>query len=136
MTSQATIILRNGLMTLFLFSGPLGPSDSHVTLSSNVELVKMTRQVFPRNRQKTKLLGHFFVYPSVDCHTLIALPHIRAWYGMEDDFSIFHTGNFLPFHTKNLLFHIPFHTKIFFHIQFHTKIFFHIPFHTSIPKKF
>ena len=39
---------------------------------------------------------------------------------MEDDFSIFHTGNFLPFpfHTKNL----PFHTKIFFHIPFHTSI--------------
>ena len=35
--------------------------------------------------------------------------------GTEDDFSMFHTGNFLPFHTKNLPFHIPFHTKIFFH---------------------
>ena len=49
---------------------------------------------------------------------------------MEDDFSIFHTGNFLPFpflfRTKNLPFHIPFHTNIFFHI----------PFHTSIPSKF
>ena len=31
-----------------------------------------------------------------------------------------------PFHTKNLPFHIPFHTKIFFDI----------PFHISIPKKF
>ena len=41
-----------------------------------------------------------------------------------------------PFHTKNLPFNIPFHTKIFFHIPFHTKIFFHIPFHTSIPKNF
>ena len=37
---------------------------------------------------------------------------------MEDDFSIFHTGNFFPFHTKNL----PFHAKIFFHIPFHTSI--------------
>ena len=46
----------------------------------------------------------------------------RAWFGMEDDFCIFHTGNFRPFHTKNL--------------PFHTPIFFHIPFHTSIPKKF
>ena len=46
----------------------------------------------------------------------------RAWYGMEDDFSVFHTGNFLPFLTKNL--------------PFHTKVLFHIPFHTSIPKKF
>ena len=31
--------------------------------------------------------------------------------GMEDDFSIFLTGNILPFHKKNL----PFHTKFFFH---------------------
>ena len=46
----------------------------------------------------------------------------RAWYGMEEDFSIFHTGNFLPFHTENLLFHIPFHTKIFFHIPLRTSI--------------
>ena len=29
----------------------------------------------------------------------------KAWYGMEDDFSIFHAGNFFSFHT-------PFHTKI------------------------
>ena len=28
----------------------------------------------------------------------------------------------LPFHTKNLPFHFPFHTKIFFHIPFHTSI--------------
>ena len=32
-----------------------------------------------------------------------------------EDFSILHTGNFLPFH-------IPFLPKIFFHIPFHTKI--------------
>ena len=29
-----------------------------------------------------------------------------VWNEMEDDFSIFHTGNFLPFYTK-LFFHIP-----------------------------
>ena len=28
---------------------------------------------------------------------------IRAWNGMEDDFSIFHTGNFLPFHLYYVL---------------------------------
>ena len=44
------------------------------------------------------------------------------WNGMEDDFSIFHTAKFLPFHTKNLPFHIPFHTKFFFHISFHSSI--------------
>ena len=31
---------------------------------------------------------------------------------MEENFSIFHTGNFLPFHTKNLPIHIPFNTSI------------------------
>ena len=52
----------------------------------------------------------------------------RAWYGMEDDFFLFHTGNFLPFHipihTKNHPFYIPFHTKNFrpyFIPYFHTK---------------
>ena len=48
----------------------------------------------------------------------------RAWYGMEDDFFIFQTSNFLPFHIpihiKNLPFYIPFHTKIFVLISFHT----------------
>ena len=34
-----------------------------------------------------------------------------VWNRMENDFSIFHTDNFLPFHTK-IFFHIPyFHTK-------------------------
>ena len=59
-----------------------------------------------------------------------------VWNEMKDDFFVLYTGNFLPFHTKNLPFHIPFHTKIFFHIPFHTKIFFLIPSHASIPKKF
>ena len=31
-----------------------------------------------------------------------------VWNGMEDDFSIFHTGNFLSSYTKNLSFHTPF----------------------------
>ena len=33
---------------------------------------------------------------------------------------VFHTGNFLSFHTRNLPFYIPFQTEIFFHILFHT----------------
>ena len=40
----------------------------------------------------------------------------RVWHGMEDDFFIFHTGSFLPFHipihTKNHPFYISFHTSI------------------------
>ena len=66
---------------------------------------------------------------------------IRAWYRWNGR-RFFHipysqfSSILFPFHTKNLPFHFPFHTRIFFHIPFHTKIFFHIPFHTSIPKKF
>ena len=30
--------------------------------------------------------------------TVLSSVDSRAWYGMEDDFSIFHTGNFLLFH--------------------------------------
>ena len=47
---------------------------------------------------------------------------------MEDDFSIFHTGNFLPFYFHFVL-------KIFHSILIPFQIFFHIPFHTSIPRK-
>ena len=36
------------------------------------------------------------------------------WQGMEDDFSLFHSGNFLPFHTKTFF-------LISFWIYFHTK---------------
>ena len=36
---------------------------------------------------------------------------------MEDDFSTFHAGNFLPFHAKNLSFHIPFHTEHKFKLE-------------------
>ena len=39
-----------------------------------------------------------------------------AWNGMKDDFSIFHTGNFLPFHTKNF----PFHSILKFSSIFHS----------------
>ena len=62
-----------------------------------------------------------------------ALPLVAggAWYGIKDDFSIFHTGNFLPFHFHSIPF--PFYTKNF---PLHAKIFFHIPFHTSIPRNY
>ena len=47
------------------------------------------------------------------------------WNGMEEDFSIFHTGNFfhsISIPTQNLQLHFSFHIKIFFHIFFHTSI--------------
>ena len=47
---------------------------------------------------------------------------IRAWYGMEDDFSIFHTGNFLPVHFQSMLrlFHSIFHSILKFSFIFHS----------------
>ena len=73
-------------------------------------------------------------YCAMLCIVLTAfvfLPFVtRAWYEMQDDFSIFHTGNFFSFHFHSIL-------KIFpFHIPFRAKIFLHIPLHTSIPRKF
>ena len=46
----------------------------------------------------------------------------RTWYGMEDDFSIFHTGNFLPFHFHSMLeiFHSIFHSILNFSSIFHS----------------
>ena len=40
----------------------------------------------------------------------------RAWHGMEDDFFIFHSGNFLPFHFHFMLkiFHSIFHSLLKF----------------------
>ena len=85
--------------------------------------------------KKTKTINHISVQRgSGFCQQS---GHGMDWNGRR----FFHIPNWqfssilFPFHTKNLPFHIPFHTKIFFHIPFHTKIFFHVPFHTSIPKK-
>ena len=46
----------------------------------------------------------------------------RAWYGMEDDFSIFHTGTFLPFYFHFILkiFHSIFHSILKFSSIFHS----------------
>ena len=50
------------------------------------------------------------------CQDRVFLP-ARAWYGMEDDFSIFHTGNFLPFHFHSIpkIFHSIFHSILKFY---------------------
>ena len=45
-----------------------------------------------------------------------------VWNGMEDDFSIFHTDNFLPFHFHSILkiFHSVFHSILKFSSIFHS----------------
>ena len=43
---------------------------------------------------------------------------VRAWYGMDDDFSIFHTDNFLRFHFHSIL--KIFHSILKFSSIFHS----------------
>ena len=59
----------------------------------------------------------------------------RAWYGMEDDFSIFHTGNFLPFHFHSIpkIFHSIFHSILKFSSIFHSILKFSSIFHSILP---
>ena len=90
------------------------------TASASRSLLSMKQLiVFSLTKKQASLLCKLFYL------TCVVDRAYMEWNGTEDDFSIFHTGNFGPFHTKSLP----------FHISFHTKIFFQIPFHTSIPKK-
>ena len=72
--------------------------------------------------------------------TLVAVVPIndmysRAWYGMEDDFSIFHAGNFLPFHFHSIpkIFHFIFHSILKFSSIFHSILKFSSIFHSILP---
>ena len=58
-----------------------------------------------------------------------------VWNGMEDDFSIFHTGNFLPFHFHLILkiFHSIFHSILKFSSIFHFVLKFSSIFHSILP---
>ena len=63
----------------------------------------------------------------------------RAWYGtwngMEDDFSMFHTGNFLPFHFHSIpkIYHSIFHSILKFSSIFHSILKFSSIFHSILP---
>ena len=59
----------------------------------------------------------------------------RAWYGMEDDFSIFHSSNFLPFHFHSIpkIFHSIFHSILKFLCIFHSILKFSSIFHSILP---
>ena len=58
-----------------------------------------------------------------------------VWNGMEDDFSIFHTGNFFPFHFRSipLIFHFIFHSILKFSSIFHSILKFSSIFHSILP---
>ena len=59
----------------------------------------------------------------------------RAWYGMEDNFSIFHTSNFLPFHFHSILkiFHSIFYSILKFSSIFHSILQLSSIFHSILP---
>ena len=86
------------------------------TASAFISLLSMKQLIVFRVKKNRASLLYKLFYLTCVCRQGM------VWNRMENDFCIFHTGNFRPFHTKNL--------------PFHTPIFFHIPFHTSIPKKF
>ena len=60
-----------------------------------------------------------------DCCQSVTALQVIVWNGMEDDFSIFHTGNFLPFHFHSIL-------KIFLSI-FHSSLKFSSVFYSILP---
>ena len=69
--------------------------------------------VFSVKKKQAGLLSKLFYLSSVVD---------RAWYGMEDDFSIFHTCNFLPFHFHCILkiIHSIFHSILKYFSIFHS----------------
>ena len=58
-----------------------------------------------------------------------------VWNGMEDDFSIFHTGHFLTFrfHSIPKIFHSIFHSLLKFSSAFHSILQFSSIFHSILP---
>ena len=58
-----------------------------------------------------------------------------AWNGMKDDFSIFHTGNFLPFHFHSIqkIFRSIFDSMLKFSSIFHSILKFSSIFHSILP---
>ena len=88
-----------------------------LTASASASLFSMKHLILSsvKKKQASLLCKLFYLTCVVD----------RAWYGMEDDFSIFHTGNFLLFH---------FHSSLkFFHSMFHSILKFSSIFHSIIP---
>ena len=67
----------------------------NLTASTSTSLLSMKQLiVFSLKKKQASSLCKLFYLTSVAD---------RAWHGMEDDFSIFHTGNFRPFHFHSIL---------------------------------
>ena len=88
-------------------------------------IVKLTTAI---NKAKNHIM------PQHICKTF-PIPTSRAWYGMEDNFSIFHTGNFVPFHFHSIpkIFHFIFHSMLKFSSTFHSILKFSSIFHSILP---
>ena len=84
--------------------------------------------------QVNRKSGRFYiVYRS--CTQLPSSKQGMVWNGMEDDFSIFHTGNFLPFHFHSIpkIFHSISHSIPKFSSIFHSILKFSSIFHSILP---
>ena len=89
----------------------------HKNLTASTSLLSMKQLIaFSLKKKQTSLV----------CKLLYLISVVdRAWHGMEDDFFIFHTGNFRPLHFHSILkvFHSIFHSILKFSSipYFHTK---------------
>ena len=89
------------------------PFHKKLTASAYTSLLSMKQLIVSSVKKQASLLCKLFYLTCVV---------ESAWYGMEDDFSIFHTGNFLPFHFHSSLkiFHSMFHFILKFSSIFHS----------------
>ena len=74
--------------------------------------------IFPKTYLPECIPARMYIWPK------LRFPENQGmvWNGMEDDFSIFHTGNFLPFHFYSIvkIFHSIFHSILKFSSIFHS----------------
>ena len=87
-----------------------------LTASASTSLFSMKQLIVSSVKKQASLLCKLFYLTCVVDW---------AWYGMEDDFSMFHNGNFLSFH---------FHSSLkIFHSMFHSILKFPSVFHSIVP---
>ena len=87
-----------------------------LTASASTSLFSMKQLIVSSVKKQASLLCKLFYLTCVVDW---------AWYGMEDDFSMFHNGSFLSFH---------FHSSLkIFHSMFHSILKFPSIFHSIVP---
>ena len=92
------------------------------TASASTSLLSMIQLIaFSLKKSRQVYFVSYYIW------LVLSTGHGMEWNGMEDDFSVFHTGNFRPFHFRSILkvFHSIFHSILnflpFSIPYFHTK---------------